>query len=336
MRWSCASRERGALGGSDRVRNNFRPVTTSVDTLRYVQPSLFNIIIGHPRGGRYVTRYTVWWAQTQTNDTKQARAHSVDTCTYTVDHTNERASYTKVDTYGLRTGIHTRTAEGDSRIHGGWMQGGYTVDRRWIQAGWIHGRYLVDLPFCRGTTSRGIRAKRYIHHVSTVYPPCIDHVSTVYRTYLLTTYRVYGTVSPQARDDGDLGNPGVASQLTPNDGRGLAPPLLQRSATAARGPIHASYTNRSTAAVSEAEPAAPAPTGGQCHHASRRGPGSAPAGSDGSRRLQSARALRSLKCGCPLQPLGSVGGGTAVARACRRCSCTARLHGTRQPLSQLS
>ena len=190
MRWSCASRERGALGGSDRVRNNFRPVTTSVDTLRYVQPSLFNIIIGHPRGGRYVTRYTVWWAQTQTNDTKQARAHSVDTCTYTGDHTNERASYTKVDTYGLRTGIHTRTAEGDSRIHGGWMQGGYTVDRRWIQAGWIHGRYLVDLPFCRGTTSRGIRAKRYIHHVSTVYPPCIDHVSTVYRTYLLTTYRV--------------------------------------------------------------------------------------------------------------------------------------------------
>ena len=69
------------------------------------------------------------------------------------------------------------------------------------------------------------------------------------------------------------------------DGRGLAPPLLQRSATAARGPIHASYTNRSTAAVSEAEPAAPAPTGGQCHHASRRGPGPAPAGSDGSRRL---------------------------------------------------
>ena len=186
------------------------------------------------------------------------------------------------------------------------MHGGYKVDTRSVHGGYsyiarrihgvytadtrsIHGRYTVDTWWIYRFAPAwwgGAPGKR-------VNAPCIEYVSRMYRVcieYVWKMYRLLGDANTAPATA--IGNPGVAaSQLTPNDGRGLAPPLLQRSATAARGPIHASCTNRS-AAVSEAEPAAPAPTGGQCHHASRRGPGPAPAGSDGCRRLQSARALR--------------------------------------------
>ena len=199
-----------------------------------------------------------------------------------------------MDTYG-----HTRRIAGctvDTR----WIHGRYTVDTRTSHGGYtadirqIQGRYTVDT--------------RSIHGGLTVLPqpgwwsPRQNSKCTMYRLRIDYVWSMYRVKSPIGRANTAPSSGSrrrrsrqprwvAASQLTPNDGRGLAPPLLQRSATAARGPIHASFTNRS-AAVSKAEPAAPAPTGGRCHHASRRDPGPAPAGSDGCRGLQSARALR--------------------------------------------